>query len=187
MSEKKLLSELTYEEAKELYHVNKWLGRTVTEYGYKLGNDFLSEILSSFDGVKSLRYEVGSGCGGDYIRVSQEYYKDFLEAVRDCNADYGIIDDGSGLSALADRMLKKADDYYAFTFGYQDISESRFDKLVAWFEAGIEKIERAIINYCSDVSNVDEDYALENWLVNNGVDYATDGAKIYEIKCRVYS
>ena len=181
---KKLLSELSFEDAKNLLSGNKWMQTQVYEYAMDCISDDISEVCSYLNKVKYIRYNLGD-IYGDYIRVDQGYYKDFIQAVKDIDKDLCILD--SLNFKKLDRIEKKLDFYDDCISGYEDISDRQFELLEHWIESGIEESKKAILDYIDNLQDYDQDYYLESYLDIYGGDYETDMQYIYELTVKKYA
>lgn len=182
---KRLLSELSFDELKELHNKNKFLQDAVYDLFNSCVSDDLKEIASYLKNVTGIRYDLGN-IYGDYIRVFQESYKQFLEACKEL--EYNLCVFPEGFSALIiDRLIAKYDFYYDCISGYEDISEKRFEKLERWFESGVENVIQQILNYVDSLQDYDSEYYLESFVEACGDEYATDGTYIYELEVKKYA
>lgn len=182
MNDKILLSELSFEDAKSLLKNNKWLQDTLYSYAMDCISYDISEIAKHLDQVKHIRYEIGN-LYDDYIRINMEYYKEFLEVAAELDNIYCILSNET-LYNKVQRMINKFDFFYDCLTGYEDISDSRFEKLNRWYDSGVDEVIKTILNYVDGLTDYDEDYYLEMWLDCYGSEYATDNEYIYELEVR---
>ena len=185
MNDKKLLSEIDFDEAVKLHKNNKWLQDKVYNYFITCLNYDLDEVARHFDKVKHIRYEFGN-IYGDYIKVNQADYGDFLEAVKVLDTNFCIFSDSFNYDKF-ERMINKFDFFLDCVLGYTDISDKQFEKLEQWFESGIEETKKAVLDYVDGLTDYDEEYYLESYLENYGEEYATDGVYIYELTVRKHA
>lgn len=186
MEKNKLLSALSYEELKELLQQNNFLRDEIYKYAMDCIGLEISDIARYLDKVKSIRYELGNACYGDYIKIHTEYYDQFLSACENLQKDYCIFPESFNFNKF-ERMQAKFDFYYDCVVGYQDISDKQFELLEKWFESGIQEIIDMILDYVDGLQDYSELDYLECYVDSYGGEYETDGRYIYETQVRKYA
>lgn len=186
------LIELSNEELKELYNKNNFLQDAVNEYAAMDAEIMTDNFLRYFDKISGVDYSIGGY--NDYF--TYELYKarrygdfsDFLEAVTICDADYSFLSDD--LRAALHRVKNRADFYIDARNGYENISDSKFEKLEKWIKGVVADICGAICDEASDFYTSEPELLADDlgWFIEaNYADYTTDGALIYEPQIRAYA
>ena len=191
MEKKKLLSTLNTEELKTLFSKNNHLQQVIYDYACEDANIYFDDIASIFsytdyrtgkkETCRSAFFD-SDAYGRYYVKINNT--EEFLEACEKLQRDYEFITDGA--EVLIPRLLSKVAFYEDCCCGYEDISDSQFEKLEKWMQAGLEKIKKSLEKYITDTieSYTSRDFLEEEFVFqvqenNNFSDYLTDGEKVY--------
>ena len=189
---KRLLSALSDEELKALFAKNNHLQEVMYNYGNEDASIYFDDIASVFSytdyrtGKKETRRSAFFECdsyGRYYVTIKDE--EEFLTACNNLQKDYCFINDQAA-AALIPRLLSKVAFYEDCCCGYEDISESRFEKLEKWMQAGLDKIKNMLAYYLreniegyTDFNYLQEEFVYQVKENNNFCDYMTDGEKVF--------
>ena len=189
---KRLLSTLNDEELKALFEKNNHLQEVMYDYGCEDAGLYFDEIASTFSytdyrtGKKETRRSAFFECdsyGRYYVKIQDE--EEFLTACNNLQKEYCFINDQAA-AALIPRLLKKVEFYIECVNGYEDISESRFEKLEKWMQAGLDKIKNLLAYYLreniegyTDFNYLKDEFVYQVKENNNFSDYMTDGEKVF--------
>lgn len=187
MSMRKLI-ELSDKELKELYNKNSFLREEADNYAADSAYIQVDEFLRPFDKMIGVDYSIGD-CG-DYFNfnMSRGNLADFLSAAEECGRDYCFLTDE--LNSKITRAKSRADFYIDARNGYENISDSKFEKLEEWIEGIVADVCRAICDEASDFYTSEPELLANDlgWFIEaNYADYTTDGALIYEPQIRAYA
>ena len=182
----KRLSELTTEEIKTLLQENKTFKEWAQEYAQESADLNISFILRPFQDVRGIDYNIGYP--GDYFRVSQEYYKEFLRA---CQEDDVFHMFSESTQELINRAENKSVFFEDCLYNYIDISDKKWSCLEKWMDEAVHTATNEILQFCiAENENVFNDAFIEEEAVlfcENNDQYETDGRYIYEITRRKYA
>jgi len=182
--EKKLLNELSADELNELYTQNNWLREECAHYRDDSVSCLRDEILHHFRGIRSVDYCIDD-CGYSFMRVKDTCdYSAFLSACRDIQHDYCVFD--TAAEKLLGRLSAKINLYRDAYGCYVEMSDRRYAQLEGWIESGLETICSALEEYLLALNVAAEEY-LEDFMMNCGEDYETDGTFIYELEVRKHA
>ena len=144
------------------------------DYRETVAYELVNDILAYFkhDKVSSIADYNITWLNG-YIRVNQEYYKDFIDDLLEADNCHGILSEE--IRQTAERLAKRVDFWEECTTGYADISENKFCLFEKWFDENIEKIAKYLLNYLVDLY----DYQHEETLFEYFIDYFVENAENY--------
>jgi len=189
--EKRMISDLSTEELKDLFSKNEFLRKKCAERAL-IDMEFVMEDFFRYIGkVKGLDYNFGYP--GNYMNFgayTADYYEDFFRACIDTQENMIVFSDY--VLEKIKKAYSKAAFYQDCTYGYEEISEKRYNDLeklmITTFETAKNSLFRAYSDiedyYYSDAAAADE---LDIWADDHGSDYETDGTKIYETIYNVYA
>lgn len=144
------LSNLNYEQLKALYKNNQYIRETVFQEAaadryYFIENEIIS-YFRKYDKANS-REKYAANFDEYYpgvfaVKVKQDNYKFFLECCRDIQKATEIFN--PEIEEIITRLSGRAVFFESCLNGFSDISDSNFDRLETWFNAGIKKISEAL-------------------------------------------
>lgn len=189
--EKRLISELNMDELKALYEKNSFMREECSKeslFGFEITCEDFFRYISN---VKGLDYNFGYP--GNYMNFraySADYYEDFFKACIDTEKVFSIFSDDT--MKKIEKAYSKAGFYQECTYGYEEISEKRYNDLDRLMTTTFEKAKNELFRaysdledyYYSDAAAID---CIDVWAENHGDDYETDGEKLYETTYRVYA
>lgn len=176
----KRLSELTFEEVKELYKVNKWLQRQGEEYrdetAYFWCDEYLHGIPSGVD------YQI-SYCQS-YMIVNERDFAEFIEYCNDIDRDFELFYKHRD---LLKRLTARSEVFEEIRNGYKDISDSKWDLFAEWMTDGVNTLKNHLVDVLQSEYETDPLEVLDCLIENIGDDYETDGEYIYELDVIKYA
>ena len=188
MDNKRLLSELTTEEAEALFYKNSKLRELASEQAQESESFWLDEYLQPFQNIRGLSYNIGYPA--TFMTVRESAYKDFLEAADNAQAMFCLFNPET--AAKLERAAARIDLYDEASAGYYDMSDKQFEKLEKWLANIIESAAAELVTRLAEeleISYTEEaaKEALEILLENIGDQYETDEVYIYETTVRKYA
>lgn len=182
----KKLSELTPEEIKALLQENETFKKWAQEYAQESTDLNISYVLRPFQGLRGIDYNIGYP--GDYFRVSQEHYKDFLEACQEYEVFFMFSE---STQKLINRAENRAGFFEDCLYNYIDISDKKWSCLEKWMNEVVHTATSEILQFCTaENENIFDDAFIEEeaiFFCENNDQYETDGRYIYEITRRKYA
>lgn len=177
------LADLTQEELKALFKVNKHLQEEAQERLLENVFYWIDEELYSFKSIRGFSYSISGYY--DFIRVNNpDYYGNFFDACEEMQKDYCILEENT--MQLVNRAKKKFVFFRDCYDGYEDISPARYKNLEKWMFEVVETVTDELLKYyqsdiysCYDYDNM-FNYFCENIDTFN---YETDGTKVYTTIC----
>ena len=181
---KKLLNELSADELNELYRNNTWLREQCADYMSDSVYYQRDEILDYIRRIGGIDYCIDD-CGHSYIRLDNvDEYPDFLSACRKLAVAFCVFDEET--EVLLNRLYLHSPLYRMYYHREMEISDYRWSHYEKWMESGVKKISSALVEYLLSFDGDPREY-LEDFLMNCGNDYATDGTYIYETTYRRFA
>ena len=163
-AKKRYLPDLTPEELEKVLEANSKIWEAVAEITTENAYFWIQEIMDEFkNSVASYHFDSLYAGKIHYSR----YYNDidFLDEFRKADNKFGVLDETE--RKTLDRLTDKAEFYHDACTGYEDISETRFDHLEKWFEAGIKTLKNALVRYCeSEIDNATEDDNMQEQMID---------------------
>lgn len=125
------LTDLTQEELKALFKVNKHLQEQAQNNLLEDAYYWIDEYLAPFYRMPGIDYSIS--CYNDYFTVkSPDYYFEFLEGVEKMQKDFCLLSDDTII--LFERAANKAEFFREAYNGYEDISDKRYYQLEKWIK-----------------------------------------------------
>lgn len=177
------LSDLTQEELKALFKVNKHLQEDVQERMLEDVSYWMGEYLAPFNNISGVEYSIS--CYYDYFRVKYpDSFGDFFEACQTMQKDYCILEDAT--MELVNRAAEKIEFFRDCYNNYEDISANRYKHLEKWVFGIVDRVTSEIIKSCqADIyACYDFDNQLNYFLdCPENFDFETDGTHLYKTFC----
>ena len=163
----KFLKDLSREELRKAWENSSKFREDCFSAALENEDFFISEIMDHFkkNGRWIASFNIDA-CSYSYMRVSRDYYTEFVEAVVDLQNMYCILPEE--LNLIVPRLEEKAEFYHDAYSGYMDISKKNWEMLDDWFSGNVQEIANEIVSHCIksldywfDDENVFNDYLLE--------------------------